>query len=584
MAQADNTCRLLGDSIRLLTLRSGIGEEDIQCILQEVRLQDKPVYSALSYTWGPPGDLYKIWVNRMPVAVRKNLYSLLCHLRLPNSNRTVWVDALCINQDNVYERNHQVEMMGQIFEKSERVFVWLGEAEYDSDTAMDFLMELPRDEATSIEGCEPLPTIIAESQSVLLADGHIKHKKHHSNSEPITSGIVSKLERLYQTKSWQPLPSTVVHSGDPFLDSLLKSQRVKLNQIRILGERLTATIAFALKKLYRGEYWERTWIIQEVLLAKQIEIMCGSKTAPWESFLLCADYLYQGPMSNVGDPPTARSSMPGRLNQQRMNRKNRKRLGRSASLRLETLLQEYPDTKCADLRDRIYALLSLADNRPRDSGLVPDYSKDPFELYVDVMHCCVNVECGKRFEFNVMIQDMLGLSEMPLSAIDLQCERRSSDQGKSIPLEVRAIQLGTVSKVSLLSIDMMAYLERMTGRRNLPPHLIWIQSILRQRRSFAEDKEVRFVGFATGPPQVGDVVIKFSADKTLLMQDKDLVGKAVMLDVTTAKSFLTGLGFPTDGLSDPDDMPITEDSFPRSFSLTAVELLRLSRTIREAFV
>jgi hypothetical protein len=62
-------------------------------------------------------------------------------MRLQGQFRVYWIDAICINQDSVLERNHQVQMMRQIYSNAESVSVWLGEAdrELTSDIAMDFL-------------------------------------------------------------------------------------------------------------------------------------------------------------------------------------------------------------------------------------------------------------------------------------------------------------------------------------------------------------------------------------------------------------------------------------------------------------
>jgi hypothetical protein len=60
---------------------------------------------------------------------------------LDNEERVLWVDAVCINQNDFQERNHQVMQMGQIYSKAERVVVWLGESNEDSKIAIDFLVK-----------------------------------------------------------------------------------------------------------------------------------------------------------------------------------------------------------------------------------------------------------------------------------------------------------------------------------------------------------------------------------------------------------------------------------------------------------
>ncbi|RYP15255.1 hypothetical protein DL765_005830 [Monosporascus sp. GIB2] len=69
--------------------------------------------------------------------VTANLYAALLRLRDRYIERVIWVDAICINQEDKEERGHQVRSMAEIYCKANRVIVWLGEAEAeDHDTLM----------------------------------------------------------------------------------------------------------------------------------------------------------------------------------------------------------------------------------------------------------------------------------------------------------------------------------------------------------------------------------------------------------------------------------------------------------------
>jgi hypothetical protein len=63
----------------------------------------------------------------------------------------LWINAVCIDQENVQERNQQVQRMHQIYEKADVEVIWLGEAVKESDIAMDFITELGRPELTAFE-------------------------------------------------------------------------------------------------------------------------------------------------------------------------------------------------------------------------------------------------------------------------------------------------------------------------------------------------------------------------------------------------------------------------------------------------
>jgi hypothetical protein len=67
------------------------------------------------------------------IQIRKNLEAALRHLRLTQEARYLWVDAICINQDDMDERSRQVSIMSEIYSKASQVVVWLGEREEPSD-------------------------------------------------------------------------------------------------------------------------------------------------------------------------------------------------------------------------------------------------------------------------------------------------------------------------------------------------------------------------------------------------------------------------------------------------------------------
>jgi hypothetical protein len=98
-------------------------------------------YEALSYEWGSQAILYPVHVNYAPesaniIAVTPNLENALRQLRLQDKARVLWVDALCIDQNNLSERSSQVALMGDTFRFAKRVIVWLGPEEDNSHYAL----------------------------------------------------------------------------------------------------------------------------------------------------------------------------------------------------------------------------------------------------------------------------------------------------------------------------------------------------------------------------------------------------------------------------------------------------------------
>jgi hypothetical protein len=183
--------RLREDEIRLVRLRHSSWPGNIECDIQHFQLRNCPPYIALSYTWGdpfgqartvitenlelPPEELYStaqetITLNGRPMKIGKNLYSFLQHARpdvdapgssgpcsvdLVEGERQLryedpqsdtlghfWVDAICIDQENIAERNSQVTRMAEIYETSTKIVAWLGPADHTTDLAVDTITDL----------------------------------------------------------------------------------------------------------------------------------------------------------------------------------------------------------------------------------------------------------------------------------------------------------------------------------------------------------------------------------------------------------------------------------------------------------
>jgi hypothetical protein len=147
--------------IRLLTIESGSHDEPLRSRLSIVALTSQPDYNALSYVWGDliVSDIEPVIVlDGQLTHVTPNLHSALRHLRSPSGDEplVLWVDAVCINQQDLEERNRQVAMMRDIYASATAVTIWLGEKDEDSDSVFDSLPTIvggknwPEDASTRI--------------------------------------------------------------------------------------------------------------------------------------------------------------------------------------------------------------------------------------------------------------------------------------------------------------------------------------------------------------------------------------------------------------------------------------------------
>lgn len=120
--------------IRLLELLPARRKSSpIRCRLNTVRLSNACDYEALSYCWGDPSPSTHIHLSSAPdsdsqlFSVGPNLHSALRHLRDAKVSRILWIDAICIDQNNEREKPTQVKSMGEIYGRATQVVIWLGE-------------------------------------------------------------------------------------------------------------------------------------------------------------------------------------------------------------------------------------------------------------------------------------------------------------------------------------------------------------------------------------------------------------------------------------------------------------------------
>jgi len=281
-----------------------------------------PHYEALSYTWGSRNNpsFVKIHHSRNACAkldITQNLDIALRHLRYVDRPRTVWIDAICIDQSNEIEKAPQVAMMGSLYRLAERVVVWLGPEENDSNHAMALMQDIGAQVYVDFDTCVMEPTTDAR-------------------------------------------------------DPTLANENVQLP----LEERDLCS----LYHLFCRPWFERLWVRQEIFLANELAIVvCGSCSMLWKVFRRAWSCFYLKPkkLFQFIDELTDRSNSLSEFLYQDVGRQ------------LPHLRESFGHAKCGDLRDRIYALLSL-DRTMEEMHIIPDYTTTPGQLFEDVTKKCMS--------------------------------------------------------------------------------------------------------------------------------------------------------------------------------------------------
>jgi hypothetical protein len=121
--------------IRLLVIHAGSGTSNtIHCSFQHLLLKEGsyvPPYKTISYTWGDPTPTSQLIVSGKPLMVPKSAEQATRKFRLTDNDQVLWIDAACINQNDIEERNAHVRYMSLVYSKSQGNLVYLGEDEED---------------------------------------------------------------------------------------------------------------------------------------------------------------------------------------------------------------------------------------------------------------------------------------------------------------------------------------------------------------------------------------------------------------------------------------------------------------------
>lgn len=160
-----------------------------------------------------------------------NLITTLRSLRLVNSIRALWFDAVFINQANVYERNSQVSQTNLIYQNATRVPIWLGKESNTSAFVFDSFKNSrlwPKLKETLMLGALSFPFVLMD----------------------YCACCEKPRER----------PENMLDDIPPYVASAVK---------------LTPTEA--LIKLLQRPLWKRVWVLQESFMAKEVVFLCGSR-------------------------------------------------------------------------------------------------------------------------------------------------------------------------------------------------------------------------------------------------------------------------------------------------------------------
>lgn len=128
------------ESLRVATLLPGLTTDPLRATVQEHDLDDESLrYEAVSYCWGEVNRDFHVLCDDRAIMVTENLIAALLRFRHRTDPRTLWMDSICIDQNDIDEKNHQVKAMGNVYLAASRVLIWLREEDSTTELAYDCL-------------------------------------------------------------------------------------------------------------------------------------------------------------------------------------------------------------------------------------------------------------------------------------------------------------------------------------------------------------------------------------------------------------------------------------------------------------
>ncbi|KAK4461530.1 heterokaryon incompatibility protein-domain-containing protein [Cladorrhinum samala] len=338
--------------------------EEIQLQLYPTALAETGDYTCLSYTWGQPKPDYPVSLNGVEFRVRENLHSALFRLRCSDKPLRIWIDAVCINQDDIEEREFQVSIMRHVYSSAANVIAWIGEESGPADKrAVDFAREMAQ---------------------------RVAPWRDYKRLTPAGREVGPDLVKWIKSTT----SKATVNSG--WLDLLALISR---------------------------PWFSRVWIIQEVVMGKEVVVHCGPHTLDWMQLFYCALFIVEENhlFQSIAAPYHCRFSEQlqqlgaaarnihkvGRLfwdptSTPASEAAPRKKLAIDAGYNsLWQLIGNFRTFNTTEERDRVYALLGLAERIDNIRGPLPTVSYDQDVRFKHVLLDVISTDlkANPKFEF-----------------------------------------------------------------------------------------------------------------------------------------------------------------------------------------
>ncbi|KAI1765175.1 heterokaryon incompatibility protein-domain-containing protein [Hypoxylon sp. FL1150] len=375
--------------IRLLQIQPANDlSSELVCNLVHSFLDECLEYDALSYTWD--GDAsQKVLLDGHHFFVSENLETALMTLRDRRVVTTVWVDAICMNQNDKKELSMEVPKMLSVYKTARRVLVWLGGASEDSGLAFDHLEHLASEWTLRISRSrfivhsrQILSILISAAQFawILILQVLPRFRMFHLSMAMYYLNFMGIRER--KVASW----GASSYNISVVVQSTIITFRLWWNAKPWLREQNRPeadddTIK-AIAHLFKRPWFTRTWIVQELIGARQGVFLCGTRSLSIDRLSDAIDMIGFLIDSHESRSPYLDcqyqqfSYFRGILFAKNLNPALKPISEQRQSLLY--LMNQFSHLDATNARDKVYGFLGLA-----TENITPDYTKPVSEVYTE---------------------------------------------------------------------------------------------------------------------------------------------------------------------------------------------------------
>jgi hypothetical protein len=350
--------------IRVLVVEAGEPDSEVEARFENVSLGGgsgtHSGFHALSYCWGESTQRANIAIktgNRVAVlAISPTVKRAIRRLRNRNAPLHIWIDAVCINQDDLEERANQVALMGRIYSQAEGVHVWLDEEMLALDEALRLIRDVyncnhrvcPGGDQCQCSGTRHVLTAV-ELDSII-----------EETKSPTFGYVYGIFGRHRATKHFDAA------------------------SVEVSGGVGNINLAYFVENFFHHPWFQRVWVVQEAVLAPKTTVYSASEAIGWNEVLLLNEITSSLQFNTSAANLRMRTSMPSvwktLVHDQRT-------LGEAPALTILQVFLAALDMKATDPRDKLFALLPFG----RETGQVrdippalrPDYSKPLARVLAD---------------------------------------------------------------------------------------------------------------------------------------------------------------------------------------------------------